>query len=135
MLKTIIVGTGRLARSLARRLAEAGHQVAIIASTPSVQKLPAQVIQGVGFDLETLEQAGVRETQLLIAVADSENTNLVSAQVAKLHFQVPRVVARVEDPQKADFYRQQGFEVFCPIRLGLARVEELLASGTHREEK
>lgn len=134
-MKTIIVGAGRLARSLARRLAEAGHQVTIIVSAPPAQKLPGQVIQGVGFDLETLEQAGVREAQLLIAVADSENTNLVSAQVAKLHFQVPRVVARVEDPKKANFYRQQGFEVFCPIRLGLARVEELLANGMDREEK
>jgi trk system potassium uptake protein TrkA len=66
---------------------------------------------GNGFDLELLKQVGIEKADAFCAVTDGDNTNLISAQVAKKIFKVPKVLARVYDPQRAHIYQALGLEI------------------------
>src|SRR5512137_670918 len=103
---TIIVGCGRVGSELAKLLSSEGHDVVIIdKNESSFSRLGAtfngMVLVGNGFDLELLKRAGIEKADAFCAVTNGDNTNLVSAQVAKKIFSVPKVFARVYDPQRA----------------------------------
>ncbi|MGI9862186.1 TrkA family potassium uptake protein [Moorella naiadis] len=123
-MRVIIIGCSRLGASLAIQLAAAGHEVSVIdARAESLERLPhdfpGQVYQGVGIDLELLTQVGADNADVLIAVTDRDSANLVSAQVAREKFHIPRVIARVYDPKAAGAYRAMGLDIFCPTTLGI----------------
>ncbi|BCV21509.1 potassium channel family protein [Moorella sp. Hama-1] len=123
-MRVIIIGCSRLGASLAVQLAAAGHEVSIIdAKSEALERLPhdfpGQVYQGVGIDLELLTRVGADNADVLIAVTDRDSANLVSAQVAREKFHIPRVIARVYDPKAASAYRAMGLDIFCPTTLGI----------------
>lgn len=109
----IIVGCGRVGAELARILQEEGHNVVVIDKNPDSFKRLGTTFNGItlignGFDLETLKEGGIEKADALCAVTDGDNTNIMTAQVAKKIFNVPKVIARVYDPQRADIYRSLG---------------------------
>ncbi|MDN5345261.1 MAG: trk/ktr system potassium uptake protein [Clostridia bacterium] len=123
-MRVIIIGCSRLGASLASSLAASGHEVSIIdAKSEALERLPhdfpGQVYQGVGIDLELLARAGADNADVLIAVTDRDSANLVSAQVAREKFHIPRVIARVYDPKAAEAYRAMGLDIFCPTTCGI----------------
>ncbi len=113
----IIVGCGRVGSELARLLAGEGHDVVIIDKNPvSFQRLGGTfnglTVVGNGFNVDLLKQAGIEKADAFCAVTNGDNTNLVSAQVAKRIFNVPKVIARVYDPQRAHIYYCFGFRYY-----------------------
>jgi trk system potassium uptake protein TrkA len=66
-------------------------------------------------DDDVLTRAGIREAEAVAAVARDESTNIMAAEVAKNVFHVPRVVVRIDEPELAELYRKQGYEVISPI--------------------
>lgn len=66
---------------------------------------------GNGFDLELLKQAGIEKADAFCAVTNGDNTNLISSQVAKKIFKVPKVIARVYDPLRAHIYSDLGLDI------------------------
>jgi trk system potassium uptake protein TrkA len=121
----VIVGCGRVGGFLAGLLDAEGHHVSVvdIASTsPSraerawFQHLPAsfkgETILGDGTDLEVLRQAGVEKADALLALTEGDNRNLMAAQIAQKIFGVRRVIAKVNDPVRAQIYRQEGIDTF-----------------------
>ncbi|MHB8070759.1 MAG: potassium channel family protein [Candidatus Cryosericum sp.] len=115
----VIVGCGRLGAQLATKLSEEGHDVAVIDRNSDnfshlSDEFNGATITGVGFDLDVLKSAGIERADGFAAVSDSDNMNIMAAQVAKTIFNVPMVIARVFDPIKGETYRALGLETVCP---------------------
>lgn len=112
----IIAGCGRVGSELARLLSNEGHNVVIVdKNRASFERLGGEfnglTAVGNGFDLELLKQVGIEKADVFCAVTNGDNTNLISAQVAKKIFKVPKVIARVYDPQRAHIYSALGLDI------------------------
>jgi len=112
----IIVGCGRVGSELAQLLSNEGHNVVIIdKNQDSFERLGGTfnglTLVGNGFDLTLLKQAGADRADALCAVTNGDNTNLISAQVAKKIFNIPKVFVRVYDPQRAHIYTALGLDI------------------------
>lgn len=125
----IILGCGRVGSELAKLLSSEGHNVVIIdRSRDSFDRLGGTfngiTLEGNGFDLALLKQAGVEKADAFCAVTNGDNTNLVSAQVAKRIFKVPKVIARVYDPQRAHIYAALGLDIISGTILFAAMIRD-----------
>lgn len=125
----IIVGCGRVGSELSKLLSNEGHNVVVIDKSQDSFSRLGQTFNGVtlvgnGFDLELLKQAGVEKADALCAVTNGDNTNLISAQVAKKIFKVPKVFARVYDPQRAHIYGALGLDVISGTILFAAMLRD-----------
>ncbi|MBM3248571.1 MAG: TrkA family potassium uptake protein [Candidatus Omnitrophica bacterium] len=112
----IIIGCGRVGGELAKLLSSEGHNVVIIDKNPhAFNRLGAGfngiTLVGNGFDPELLKSAGIEKADAFCAVTNGDNTNIMSSQVAKKMFNVPKVVARVYDPKRAEIYKTLGLDV------------------------
>jgi trk system potassium uptake protein TrkA len=125
----IIAGCGRVGSELARLLSNEGHDVVIIdKNKTSFDRLGGTfngvTLVGSGFDTELLKQAGIQKADAFCAVTNGDNTNLISAQVAKKIFNVPKVIARVYDPQRAHIYTALGMDVISGTILFAAMIRD-----------
>lgn len=112
----IIVGCGRVGSELANLLSQEGHDVVVIDKNAASFDRLGRVFNGLtllgnGFDLNLLKQAGIEKADAFCVVTNGDNTNLVSAQVAKKIFKVPKVIARIYDPQRANIYSALGLDI------------------------
>ena len=128
------MGCGRVGSALTVELAKAGHSVAIIDKRlDAFDRLPpgfeARKIVGLGFDREVLEQAGIREAGAFVAVSNGDNSNIVSARIAREHFHVPKVIARIYDPRRAEIYELLNIPTVASVRWAAARIMFLLFHG------
>ena len=125
----IIVGCGRVGSELGKLLSSEGHNVVIIDKNPtSFGRLGGTfnglTIVGNGFDIALLKQAGIEKADAFCAVTNGDNTNLVSAQVAKKIFKVPKVIARVYDPARAHIYAALGLDIISGTILFAAMLRD-----------
>ena len=139
------MGCGRVGILLTQELSKAGHDVTVIDKNPhAFERLPpgfdAKEIVGIGFDREVLEEAGIKEADAFLAVSSGDNSNIVSARVAREYYHVPRVIARIYDPLRADIYERLNIPTVSTTRWGVkqimlmliherAEVKEALAAG------
>jgi len=125
----IIVGCGRVGSELAKLLSQEGHNVVIIDKNPQAFSrlglgFEGQTLVGSGFDLELLKEAGIEKADAFCALTNGDNTNLVSAQVAKKIFKVPKVIARVYDPARAHIYHLLGLDVISGTLLFASMIRD-----------
>ncbi|RME84533.1 MAG: TrkA family potassium uptake protein [Caldilineae bacterium] len=118
----IIAGCGRLGSLLAEELSRAGDSVVVIDKDESrFARLSSDFsgfrIHGDATELEVLRQAKADRADALIAATSLDNVNLMVAQVARVVFHVPVVVARVFNPAREAIYRRLGLRVVCPTKL------------------
>jgi trk system potassium uptake protein TrkA len=130
-MKLIIIGCGRVGAGLARALSQRGHTITVIDRDPTAAAglgtaFKGQTILGSGFDRDVLLRAGIERADGLAAVTGSDEANVVTARLARHVFQVPRVVARLYDPRKAEVYRRLGLQTINPVTWGIHRIAELL---------
>jgi trk system potassium uptake protein TrkA len=121
-LYVVVVGCGRLGAFLANRLSADGHSVVVIdVRAAALEALSEEFsgfhVEGDATEFGVLEQAKPRQADLVIATTRHDNVNLMVAQVARKLFEVPRVVARVFDPERVELYRFLGVEPLCPTSL------------------
>lgn len=133
-MKVIIMGCGRVGEQLARLLVDEGHQVSVIdyderALARLGPNFKGQKIRGVGFDRDVLEKAGIEQADAFAAASSSDNANIVAARIAHNIFHVPRVVARLFDPQRAEIYRRLGMLTISSTTWGAERLRELLTTA------
>src|SRR5690606_13298200 len=103
----VIMGCGRVGSTLAHILEDNGHSVAIIDRDPQAfRRLRAEFrglrVTGVGFDRDVLMEAGIESASAYVAVSNGDNSNIISARVARETFGVDNVVARIYDPRRAE---------------------------------
>ena len=118
----VVVGCGRVGSELARNLDQAGHSVAVIDKDRSAfqRYLPddwsGKAVVGFGFDRDHLEQAGVRDAEALAAATGGDNTNILTARIARETYQIPSVVARIQDPRRAVIYERLGIPTVAQVQ-------------------
>lgn len=127
----IIIGCGRVGSSLAAQLESEGHSIVVIDKNPKARyMLPrafgGRFIPGVGYNRRLLEAAGIATAEALIAVTNGDNSNIVAARTAREIYRVPRVVARIYDPQRADIYRDLGITTVASVRWTVRQIHQLL---------
>jgi len=116
----VVVGCGRVGSSLARALTGDGHTVAVIdrraeAFTRLGSDFTGSTVQGIGFDRERLQEAGVEEAGALAAVTSGDNSNILVARVARENFGIEHVVARIYDPRRAVIYQRLGIPTVATV--------------------
>uniref|UniRef100_UPI00404B828D potassium channel family protein n=1 Tax=Candidatus Planktophila sp. TaxID=2175601 RepID=UPI00404B828D len=116
----VIMGCGRVGSSLAIELEKAGHSVAIIdQSRDAFRRLGSdfkgRTVLGVGFDRDTLLEAGIEGAQAFAAVSNGDNSNILAARVARESYGVTNVVARIYDPGRAEIYQRLGIPTVATV--------------------
>jgi trk system potassium uptake protein TrkA len=121
-MKIVIVGCGRVGARLASLLDEDGHEVTVLDNdTYSFRRLPTSfggtALFGNGVDEEALKRAGIEAADVFVAVTQGDNRNVMSCQIAKHIFNVPRVVCRIYDPLREEMYNSLGLETISPTKV------------------
>jgi trk system potassium uptake protein TrkA len=122
-MRVVILGCGRVGSTLALMLSSEGHDVSIIDMDTSAfrrlgENFSGRAINGIGINADVLREAGIENADAFLTVTNGDNTNIMAAQIAKTLFQVPRVMARIYDPLRAEIYREVGVETLCITTLG-----------------
>jgi trk system potassium uptake protein TrkA len=130
-MKFVILGCGRVGAKLAGNLDLDGHEVSIIDKDPeSLRRLGAtfggNTVTGIGFDRDVLKKAGIERADGFASVTNGDNSNIISAQIAKKVFRVPRVITRIYDPVRAHIYQQFGIPTISPTAWGARALAEHL---------
>ena len=116
----VVVGCGRVGSELAVALESEGHTVAVIDKNRNAfRRLPerwsGRAVLGFGFDRDHLEQAGIREASAVAAVTSGDNSNILTARIARETYQIENVVARIYDPRRALIYQRLGIPTVATV--------------------
>jgi len=132
----VIMGCGRVGSTVAHSLESRGHTVAVIDSSPDAFRrlgpdFVGLTVTGMGFDREVLIEAGIERADAFAAVSSGDNSNIISARLARETFGVGKVVARIYDQKRAEVYERLGIPTVATVRWTADRmVRHLLPEGT-----
>jgi len=121
-MKIVIVGCGRVSATAAESWDKAGHEVIVLdISTRAFERLPSafggSAVRGDGTDEDVLRRAGIEGADVFLALTEGDNRNVMAAQLAVEAFEVPRVIAKINDPVRSAAYAELGIGTLC--RTGL----------------
>jgi len=127
----VIVGCGRVGSGLARELVAEGHSVAVVDKNKKQFRrlgpdFSGSMVEGSGFDRDALAEAGVGHADALAAVTSGDNSNILTARIAREHFGVSSVVARIYDPQRAEVYQRLGIATVATVTWTIDQVRRWL---------
>jgi trk system potassium uptake protein TrkA len=130
-MRAIIMGCGRVGSELSNELVDDGHDVTMIDKNPEAFfRYPpgdgVKTVVGLGFDRDVLVEAGIEEAEAFVAVSSGDNSNIVSARVALENFHVPKVVARIYDPRRADIYERLNIPTVATTKWGVKQIQLML---------
>ena len=128
----VIMGCGRVGSTLAHNLESRGHSVAVIDQhADAFRRLRPDfggiTVTGVGFDRDVLREAGIERADAFAAVSSGDNSNIISARLARETFGVARVAARIYDPRRAQVYERLGIPTVATVRWTADRIVRHLA--------
>jgi trk system potassium uptake protein TrkA len=131
-MKIIVMGCGRVGEQVSILMYQAGHDVTVIDSDAKAlehlgPEFKGRKVKGVGFDRKVLIEAGIEDADAFAATSASDNVNIVAARIARNVFRVPRVVARLYDPRRAEIYKRLGLLTISATNLGAERIRDLLS--------
>lgn len=135
----VIMGCGRVGSALAKSLESKGHSVAVIDQDATAFRrlstdFSGERVTGVGFDRDTLVEAGIERSEAFAAVSSGDNSNIIAARVARETFGVENVVARIYDSRRAEVYQKLGIPTVATVRWTADQVmRRLLPGGTLSE--
>jgi trk system potassium uptake protein len=130
-MNVIVMGFGRVGEQLTHLLLNEGHRVSVIDSDPQALEclgleFKGRKVIGIGFDQNVLIQAGIETADAFAATSSSDNANIIAARIARNYFRVPVVVARLNDPRRAEIYQRLGLQTISSTTWGAERIRELL---------
>lgn len=131
----VIMGCGRVGAELAQALEQQGHTVAVVDQDPTAFRrlgsgFGGRRVTGVGFDQDTLREAGIEEAGAFAAVSSGDNSNIIAARVAREMFDIEHVAARIYDPKRAEVYQRLGIPTVATVRWTADQMlRRLLPSG------
>lgn len=114
------MGCGRVGSTLARGLERREHTVSIIDQNPDAFRrlgptFSGTAVTGIGFDRSVLQRAGIDRADAFAAVSSGDNSNIISARVAREQFDIKVVVARIYDPRRAEVYERLGVPTVATV--------------------
>ena len=132
------MGCGRVGAALALQLAPLDHTVSVIDQESRAflrlgESFPGSTVTGVGFDRDTLIEAGIEQAGAFAAVSSGDNSNIIAARVARETFGVQRVVARIYDPKRAEVYERLGIPTVATVPWTSARLMKAVLGETTAE--
>jgi trk system potassium uptake protein TrkA len=132
------MGCGRVGATLAYSLEHRGHSVAVIDSDADAFRrlggdFTGLTVNGMGFDREVLISAGIDRADAFAAVSSGDNTNIISARVARETFGVKHVVARIYDAKRAEVYERLGIPTVATVRWTADRMLRFLVPDAQNE--
>ena len=132
------MGCGRVGAALALQLAPLDHTIAVIDQDPLAFRrlgsdFPGRTVAGVGFDRDTLIEAGIEQAGAFAAVSSGDNSNIIAARVARETFNVNRVVARIYDPKRAEVYERLGIPTVATVPWTSSRLMKAVLGETTAE--
>ncbi|MGZ8771617.1 MAG: potassium channel family protein [Aeromicrobium sp.] len=131
-----MMGCGRVGSTLAHKLERRGHTTAIIDSDPDAFRrlgpnFSGLTVTGMGFDRGVLIEAGIERADAFAAVSSGDNSNIISARVAREQFHIENVVARIYDPGRAEVYERLGVPTVATVPWAADQVlRRLLPAGS-----
>jgi trk system potassium uptake protein TrkA len=133
------MGCGRVGSLLALDLEEAGHSVTVIdQSKEAFRRLgpdfKGRTVTGVGFDRDTLLEAGIESADAFAAVSNGDNSNILAARVARENYGVTNVVARIYDPGRAEIYQRLGIPTVATVIWATDQIMRRIAPEGSRSE-
>jgi trk system potassium uptake protein TrkA len=133
------MGCGRVGSSLAIELEAAGHTVSVIDQAREAFRrlgpnFKGRTVTGVGFDRDTLLEAGIQEADAFAAVSNGDNSNILAARVARETYGVSNVVARIYDPGRAEIYQRLGIPTVATVLWATDQILRRLAPEGSRSE-
>jgi trk system potassium uptake protein TrkA len=131
----VVVGCGRVGSGLALSLTAEGHTVSIVdRNGRAFRRLPTEWeggrVVGSGFDRDDLERAGAIGADALAAVTSGDNTNILTVRIARETYRIPRVVARIYDPRRAEIYQRLGIPTVATVTWTIDQVRRRLLPET-----
>lgn len=134
----VIMGCGRVGSTLAHSLEQRGYTVSVIDTNPDAfRRLSADfrgaTVTGIGFDRSVLIEAGIERADAFAAVSNGDNSNIISARLARETFGVARVVARIYDAKRAEVYERLGIPTVATVRWTADRVLRSLVQEPNLE--
>jgi trk system potassium uptake protein TrkA len=134
-MEIIVVGCGRVGAAISTLLSEEGHNVTIIdKKEASFHRLGKNfnglTLRGNGFDIDTLTKAGAKTADAFVVVTNGDNTNIMACQVAKDIFKIPRVIARLYDPRRAEIYQRLGLTILSGTTLVASMIRDKLIESS-----
>jgi trk system potassium uptake protein len=135
----VIVGCGRVGSGLGVGLVEQGHSVAIIdRNVKAFRRLPPDwggtTVVGSGFDRGDLDRAGAGEATSLAAVTSGDNSNILTARIARETYEIPNVVARIYDPRRAQIYLRLGIPTVATVSWTIDQVRRRVVPNAVESE-
>ena len=135
----VVMGCGRVGSTLARTLDRTGHAVAVVDQDPDAflmlgHDFGGRTVVGVGFDRDRLREAGIEQADAFAAVSSGDNSNILSARVARETFAVPVVVARIYDQRRAEVYERLGIPTVASVPWQTERIMRRLLPSDPQEE-
>ena len=130
-MRVIIMGCGRVGSDLPSSWSKAATTSPSSTSDASgFREVPAgsthSTVVGLGFDRDILEEAGIKEADAFVAVSSGDNSNIVSARVALEHYHVPKVIARIYDPRRAEIYERLNIPTVATTKWGVKQIQLML---------
>jgi trk system potassium uptake protein TrkA len=130
-MKIIVMGCGRVGSQVSLVMSAHGHDVTVIDHDNNAENrlgagFKGRLLRGLGFDRKVLLEAGIENCDAFTAVSSSDNANIVAARIARTIFKVPRVVARLYDPRRAEIYQRLGLLTISTTTWGAERIFELI---------
>jgi trk system potassium uptake protein TrkA len=134
----VIMGCGRVGSTLAHSLQDSGHTVSVIDQNPEAFRrlspdFSGDTITGVGFEQNVLLEAGIDRADAFAAVSSGDNSNIISARLARETFGVHKVVARIYDQKRAEVYERLGIPTVATVRWTADRVLRAIVPEGHAE--
>lgn len=130
----LVVGGGKVGYYLTKSLLKEGHEVLVIEKDPRkcarlIDELGANVLQGDGCEAFAMMEAGTSRADVVIAVTGDDEDNLVVCQLARHKFNVPRTIARINNPKNETIFHKLGIDVtVSSTELILSQIESVIPS-------
>lgn len=136
----IILGCGRVGSTFARLMYREGHNVTVIDyASEAFRRLGSryrgQRVVGNGLDDDVLRRAGIENCDVFLSVTQGDNRNIMAAQIAHQVYRVPKVITRINDPIRAEAYRELGIVTICGTTILSGLLRDYVAEGVWAIEK
>jgi len=133
-MQVVIIGCGKVGSKFAQVLSKEGNDVVVVSNDVKAFKnlspdFDGITLTGVPIDQDVLKMAGIETADVLVAVTEDDNVNIMVCEVAKEIFKVPKVIARIYNPAREHIFHEFGLETICPTDITVNVMRASMESG------